>query len=228
MKKILHGFVACLLVVTGVSCGNRSGGKQAFDLPRIAERVDGTATRLDDSDVFGTQALKIDPKEGSEGIVIWEKGDKPDWTDANYLVFEVFDEADYSGVINLEFYKETRNFKSGQIVLQGGEISGTEKDTPWLSCLIGVLPRLKTQVVFPISYMDAQNIFLTRFPRQLKATLSGNRLDPADITKVVLRFGPYDGTNFRTAYELGSVSCRTTLRSARSRSIHLLMFTVKV
>ena len=206
MKRILYGLLAGLLAVTGVSCGNRSGGKQVFDLPQIAQRVNGTASTLDDSEIFGSKVLKIDPKEGNEGIVIWEKGDKPDWTDANYLVFEVFDEADYSGVINLEFYKEIKNFKSEQIVLQGGEISGTEKDTPWLSCLIGVLPRLKTQVVFPISYMDAQNIFLTRFPRQLKATLSGNRLDPEDITKVVLRFGPYDGTNYRTAYELGSVS----------------------
>ncbi len=206
MKRILHGLLAGMLVMTGVSCGSGSGGKQDFDLSQISGRVNGTASRLVDSKIFGKQALKVDPKEGNEGIVIWEKGDKPDWTDAGYLVFEVFDEADYSGVINLEFYKEVKNFKSEQIVLQGGDISGTEKDTPWLSCLIGVLPRLKTQVVFPISYMDAQNIFLTRFPRQLKATLSGNRLDPADITKVVLRFGPYDGTNYRTVYELGSVS----------------------
>ena len=160
--------MAGLLAVTGISCSNRSGGeKQVFDLPLIAERVNGTATRLEDSGIFGSKVLKVDPKEGNEGIVIWEKGDKPVWTDANYLVFEVFDEADYSGVINLEFYKEIKNFKSEKIVLQGGEISGTEKDTPWLSCLIGVLPRLKTQVVFPLSYMDAQNIFLTRFPRQL-------------------------------------------------------------
>ena len=206
MGKIHYWLLAGLLVVAGTSCGRQTADRQVFDLQQILQRVDGTASRLDDSQVFNRKVLKIDPKEGNAGVVIWEKGDTPLWTDAGYLVFEVYDEADYSGVINLEFYKEVKNFKSEQIVLQGGDISGTDKDTPWLSCLIGVLPKLKTQVVFPISYLDAQNIFLPRFPRQLKATLSGNRLDPEDITKVVLRFGPYDGTNYRTAYELASVS----------------------
>ena len=206
MKKITNWLMMGLLVLTAMSCQQQPEGKQLFNMNQIAKRVSGKASQMTNSEVFNSKVLKIDPKEGNDGVVIWQKGDKPVWTDANYLVFEVFDEADYSGVINLEFYKEVKNFKSEQIVLQGGDISGTTEDTPWLSCMIGVLPRLKTQIVFPLSYMDAQEIFLPRSPRQLKATLSGNRLDPADITKVVLRFGPYDEKNYRTGYELASVS----------------------
>ncbi len=206
MKKITNWLMMGLLVLTGMSCQQQPEGKQLFNMKQIAKRVSGKSSQMGNSEIFNSKVLKIDPKEGNDGVVIWQKGDKPVWTDANYLVFEVFDEADYSGVINLEFYKEIKNFKSEQIVLQGGDISGTTEDTPWLSCMIGVLPRLKTQIVFPLSYMDAQEIFLPRSPRQLKATLSGNRLDPADITKVVLRFGPYDEKNYRTGYELASVS----------------------
>jgi hypothetical protein len=126
------------------------------------------------------------------------------------LVFEVFNQAKHSGVINIEFYKEKSAFVEDKIVLQGGEVVGTDEDAPWLSCLMGVLPQLQTKVVFPLSYLDAQALFVPRSPRQLKGTVSGNRIDPADIIKVVLRFGPYDAANYLTTYELSSVAITDT------------------
>ena len=100
-----------LLVLTGMSCQQQPEGKQLFNMKQIAKRVSGKSSQMGNSEIFNSKVLKIDPKEGNDGVVIWQKGDKPVWTEANYLVFEVFDEADYSGVINLEFYKEIKNFK---------------------------------------------------------------------------------------------------------------------
>jgi len=40
------------------------------------------------------------------------------------------------------------------------ELSQTSPDAPWLSCLIGILPRIKTKVAFLLSYLDAQNLWI--------------------------------------------------------------------
>jgi hypothetical protein len=66
-------------------------------------------------------------------------------------------------------------------------------------------------VVFPLSYLDAQNLFVPRSPRQLKGTVNGNRLDPADITKVTLRFGPVVDPWFKPRFEIASVTLSDTL-----------------
>lgn len=204
-KNSISTFIWGILGVLFVSCNSQTGGVQQFDMQKIAAHYSNAETKVKASDIFGKDILYISPADGNEGVVIWEKGDKPAWDKGNYLVFEVYGEAEYSGVINIEFYKDMKNFVAEKIVLQGGETSGTEKDMSWISCLMGTLPQLKTQVVFPLSYLDAQQLFVPRSPRQLKGTVSGNRLAPEDIVKVVLRFGPYDGTNYLPSYELASI-----------------------
>lgn len=211
MKSFFYQLFTGMLVWWAVSCSGDTNGVQSFDMQQIAARSAGGETQLGPSEIFGKNTLHISPEEGMKGIVIWEKGDKPNWSVGHYLVCEVYGEAPYSGVIHLEFYKDMKNFKAEKIVLQGGQIAGTDKDMPWLSCLMGILPRLKTQVVFPLSYLDAQQLFVTRRPRQLKGTVSGNRLDPADIIKVVLRFGPYDEALYQPSYELASVTVTDSL-----------------
>lgn len=194
-----------LLPVLVVACtGQKEQGVQTLDLTKIAGRH--ANTYVEKSDIYSGKSLHISPEDGNEGIVIWEKGDGQNWSEGNYLVFEIYGKNEFSGVINIEFYKEVKEFTPGKIVLQSGEVSGTEKDTPWISSLMGILPKLKTQVVFPLSYLDAQRLFVPRSPRQLKGTVSGNRLDPADIIKVVLRFGPYADPYFKPEYEIASIS----------------------
>lgn len=70
---------------------------------------------------------------------------------------------------------------------------------------MGILPRLRTKIVFPLSYLDAQTLFVERSPRQLKGTINGNRLDPNNIKKVVIRFGPYFDPYFKPLYNIFSV-----------------------
>jgi hypothetical protein len=208
IKFSLKYFIGQALLLLMLSCaGERQTGKgvQAFDLGKIAGRHSG-GTLIVGSKIFEREVLKIDPADGHNGIVIWEKGDKQDWSRGNYFVFEIYGNNEYSGVINIEFYKAVKDSTVEKIVLQSGEISGNDEGRPWISCLIGILPRLKTKVVFPLSYLDAQTLFLPRSPRQLKGTVSGDRLDPNDITKAILRFGPYYEPHFLPEYEIASIS----------------------
>jgi hypothetical protein len=207
MGQRINIFVAgTLSLVLAASCAAPSNeGVQSFDLKKIAA-AHSEKTFVGNSEIFEGETLQISPEDGHNGIVIWESGDPQNWTEANYLVFEIFGKKEFSGVINIEFYKDMKDFKAQTIVLQSGEISGTAEDMPWISSLMGILPRVKTQVVFPLSYLDAQNLFVPRSPRQLKGTVSGDRLDPADIIRVVLRFGPFFEPYFLPEYEIASIS----------------------
>jgi hypothetical protein len=196
---------ALLLFFVLTSCTQKEEGVQAFDLKKIANQYSGS-TVVADSEAFGKKALKVSPEDGHNGIVIWEKGDRQDWSRGNYLVFEIYGNNEFSGVINIEFYKEVKDATAGKIVLQSGEISGSDEERPWISSLMGIMPRIKTKVVFPLGFLDAQTLFVPRSPRQLKGTVSGNRLDPADITKVLLRFGPYYKPYYLPGYEIASIS----------------------
>lgn len=199
-----------LLFVIAACTGQNNTGVQQFDLKKIAAK-NSDSIFIINSEQFGKKVLRISSEAGHQGVVIWEKGDKQDWTGGKYLVFEIYGKKDFSGVINIEFYKTVKDSSPEKIVLQSGEISGGDEELPWISSLMGIMPQLKTQVVFPLSYLDAQNLFVPRSPRQLKGTVSGNRLDPADIIKVVLRFGPYYAPYFLPEYEIASISINDTV-----------------
>lgn len=187
------------------SCSQTEKDKnQSFELKRIAGE-NSNCTFVSKVDGRDNPFIKVTPSKDSTSVVIWNKGDKQDWSKGKYLVFEIFGENNYSGVINIEFYKQTGKSEPEKIVLQSGEVKLKEKDTPWFSSLMGILPRLQTKVVFPLSYLDAQTLFVKRFPRQLKGTINGNRLDPKDITKVVLRFGPYFKPYYQPTYKISSI-----------------------
>ena len=209
MKKFIS-YSAVLLFPLILSASYYKAGKniQSFELGEIASK--NSNCRLINEAGKENPVIEITPEKENTGIVIWQKGDKQNWSDGNYLVFEILGENDYSGTINIEFYKEKgKSAAQEKIVLQSGEVSLEEKDTPWISCLMGILPRLKTKVVFPLSYLDAQQLFVERSPRQLKGTINGNRLDPNDIVKVVLRFGPYFKPYFEPKYKISSIFIST-------------------
>ena len=193
-----------------LSCTERLKDKnQTFNIKAIAAANPGNCI-IGNGKGFTGSVMKVKPSGENSSVTIWKTGDKGNWKEANYFVFEVFAGNDYSGVITLEFYKET-NPTSGKIVLQSGEVSENEKESPWLSCLLGINPSLKTKVVFPLSYLDAQEIFIPRSPRQLKGTITGNRLDPQDIIKVNLKFGPYSDPYFTPEYEIASAGLMDSL-----------------
>jgi hypothetical protein len=199
-----------LFFLIPLSCTQRLKDKnQTFDLKSIAAANPGNCI-IGDGKGFTGPVMKVKPSGENSSVTIWKTSDKGNWKEAKYFVFEVFADNDYSGVITLEFYKET-NRTTEKVVLQSGEVTETEKEYPWLSCLLGINPMLKTKVVFPLSYLDAQEIFIPRSPRQLKGTITGNRLDPEDIIKVNLKFGPYSDPYFKPEYEIASAGLMDSL-----------------
>ncbi|MEP6627640.1 MAG: hypothetical protein ABJA32_06625 [Ginsengibacter sp.] len=202
--KISLILCSTILLIAMAFKSDAHGIIQSLDLATIASR--NTNTKLvSTSSFFEKPVLKIIPDKNNAGVVIWKKGDKNEWSVGKYFVFEVYGDNEYSGIINIEFFKENGTSGTQKLVLQSGEESRKIGDVPWLSSLMGILPRLKTQVVFPLSYLDAQQIFIPRSPRQLKGTINGNRLDPNDIVKVILRFGPNDAALAAPKFELASV-----------------------
>jgi hypothetical protein len=99
----------------------------------------------------------------------------------------------------------TATKKEAEIVTQSGSVAGDAKQTPRMAAKIGVLPKLKTKVIFPLEHLNAQEIFMPRFPRQLKGTVLGNRMKPEETSKVVIRFGPWKEPHFTPGFEIAAV-----------------------
>ncbi len=88
-----------------------------------------------------------------------------------FLVIECQQNEEVSGIIHLKFFKKD-NSEDGIA------------DHPALSSKIGLLPHLRTYMVFPFSYLDGQQIFIPRYPRQMKGVVFGNRIDFEDLGKI--------------------------------------------
>ena len=179
-------------------------GRQSFELKRIAEG-NSNCVSVSNGNESESKYIEVTPRENNTSVIIWKKGNKQNWSNGKYLVIEILDEENYCAIINIDFYKSNGRSSPEKIILQNGEASLINRNAPWLTSLMGILPKLKTKLVFPLSYLDAQNLFVTRSPRQLKGTISGDRLDPKDITKVILRFGPYFKPYFEPRFKIYSV-----------------------
>ena len=141
------------------------------------------------SDVFGKTSLILKAVPNANEFHLVSK-DSVDWSDANYIVCEIYHENAYSLLFDLCFYRKGQPFYSGAITKQGEEVVSGNDTNPWLKTAIGVLPKLKTQVIFPLQYLDAQQIFMQRFPRQLKGTVTGRRLAKEDIAAISIKLLP--------------------------------------
>jgi hypothetical protein len=188
-----------------LSWNKKTSAHALFSLQTIGERK-SNGKPLPKGKAYDKPVLVVTPWEENTGVTPWISGDAGDWSAAKYLVAEVYGFDNYSGVIDLEFFKETMNGTNEKIAVQDGQVAGSNRERHWLTCLMGIMPKVKTKLVFPLSYLDAQKLFVPRHPRQLKGTVNKNRLDPKDITKVVLRFGPFLAPHFTQTFELASVA----------------------
>ena len=182
------------------SCSSKKSAD--FNLQNIQNQNSKIST-LQPGVGFSGEVLKIIPNNTNQSLTIWEGTDAKAWEKANYLVCEIWHDNNYSGVINLEFYRKEKGTEN--IVTQSGSEAVKDTKTPRMSAKIGVLPKLKTQVIFPLKHLDGQEIFMQRFPRQLKGTVLGDRMKPEEISKVVIRFGPWQQPHFTPKFEIASV-----------------------
>jgi hypothetical protein len=174
-----------------------------FDIVQLADSNRGIA-KVSKGEGFTGKVLKISPTNENRSITIWKKGDPGSFEKANFLVYEVWHNNNYCGYLSPSFYGTSD--KTQEITFQGDNESVKRKvEGPKITTKIGVLPRLKTKVIYPLKYLNGQTVFGQRFPRQLKTNSSGERISPEDITKVVIRLDPYMEPRFKPEFEIAAI-----------------------
>ena len=176
---------------------------EEFDLPTIAQRAAGHATLVQGKASSGSD-LWFTPSEPAETLELWKDGDPGDWEEANYLVCEVWHTNVTSAILNLDFHRKDLRAER-EIVQQGEQSTSAASQRPRISPKIGVLPGLRTQVIFPLSYLEGQEIFMRRFPRQLKGTVMGSRLRREEVAAVRLRLNPVEAPDYRSTLRISRV-----------------------
>ena len=156
-----------------------------FDLKQIA-KTNTLNSEWVKSPVFGGQALSVTVDEANSELVLTPNSEAIDWETAKYLVCEVWHENPYCVMMRVQFYRKTGDESA---VARQGEEAVTQDAGPRMSCVIGIMPSLKTKMIFPLSYLDGQQVFIPRQPRQLKGTIGGRRIDPDDVGKVSIQIG---------------------------------------
>ncbi len=195
--KAIFSFILMLVFFS-----SSSQPKTGFVLKQI--QIKNTAiSKIKRGSEFKNRVLKVKPTENQQSLIVWEGLDATEWKNANYLVCEIAHGNDFSAVLNVDFYRNENSDAS--IITQSGSVAGEKNTRPRISALIGVLPHLKTKVIFPLEHLNGQDIFMRRFPRQLKGTVSGMRMKPEEISKVVIRFGPFQAPHFLPEFEIASI-----------------------
>jgi hypothetical protein len=210
--RLLNVFILIALVCLIAECKRKdriSGTIFTFNLNEIGHG--NSIPSLNNSKIFNIQVLNVTVKEGNNQLVITDGSKLINWQKANYLVCDLYHENNYSAIIYIDFYKKTTSSGGGAIVQQGGQAVEGEVSAPRISPKIGILPRVKTRMIFPLSYLDGQQIFLNRFPRQLKGTVMGHRLDLSDIGKVALRIEPVMSPDYNTKIEIAGIFLTDTI-----------------
>ena len=205
MKNLLiNTFILFTVVYLSVSCKQPEDHEIfSFNLKKVSQQ--NSISAISDT------GLTVTVKEGANQLVLTDGSESIDWGKAKYLVCDLYHENNYSAIIYIDFYQETAASQSGEIVQQGGQSNAKEAAAPRISPKIGILPRVKTRMIYPLSNLDGQQIFLNRFPRQLKGTVMGRRIDPSDIGKVALRIQPAASPDYLTKIEISGIYLTDTI-----------------
>lgn len=93
------------------------------------------------------------------------------WTSADSLVVDVRQESAIALPVQVSFG------------------TGRDSGTPALRAIMGVLPGVMTRLIFPLSALDAETVFLPRTPGRLKATVQGVPTRPQEVSWVEIAVG---------------------------------------
>ena len=203
MKNLFYLIAILFLTINCKQPSVPSTAVYSFNLKEISKQNDIAV--LTNSKAFNSEVLKVAVREGKNQLMLTDGSASIDWGKAKYLVCDVYQDNNYSAIVYIDFYKKTPDSGNDVMIQQGGQTTEGEAQKPRISPKIGILPLVKTRVIFPLSYLDGQQIFLNRFPRQLKGTVTGRRLDPADVGKVALRFEPVAAPDYLTKMEIAAI-----------------------
>lgn len=157
----------------------------AFEIEDIAETVPLNAPVSVSKHFEGEKVLRFSPGSQEDALTICDKSNPVNWSSAAYLVCDLYHENNYNLILYFDFFKK-----------------GIADRAPYFYIKVMVLPKLKTRVVFPLSYLDAQRLFLPRFQRQLKGGIVGHRMELEEISKVNLRIEPFQSPEFIPIVEI--------------------------
>src|SRR3990170_7535253 len=191
-NKHMRSFIVLFAAAIVAGCGKQASQPESlysFSLDSIIRQSNG-AVVWQESSVFKGKAMTFSSSGQEYSITLTSGADPLPWVKARYLVCEIMNNNPYSAIVYVDFYKRAGDPAEAGIVQQGGITTGEFPEQPRISPKVGILPFLKTKLVIPLSHLDGQDIFMDRFPRQLKGTVMGHRLEPADIGRVVIRVEP--------------------------------------
>ena len=123
----------------------------------------------------GYQSIFFKPRDESIRFTIPGYDGNIPYKSSGYLAIDVEHDNPASLVVSLEFIRK------GDKADKNGRVRSR------ISVRLGVLPELPTRLIFPLSYLNAQEVFLPKVPRQLKGTLNGSRMDVREIDEVIIR-----------------------------------------
>ncbi|MCF8361267.1 MAG: hypothetical protein K9G70_01455 [Prolixibacteraceae bacterium] len=181
-----------LLIIITCSCTNKQGFRYDFDMQEIC-KLDDDCEWVKEPSHEGAMIFRS--KSDSSYFEFAVEKENVDWNKAKYLVCEVYHENDFSALLYFNFYRKEEH-QGKAIVQQGEQNTGDEFHGPRIAPKIGVLPKLRTQVIFPLSHLDGQQIFIKKYPRQMKGTVLGNRMSPTEISKIQLVLNPFQSPYF--------------------------------
>ena len=212
MKSNIISLLCCAVLILFSACQSKTqrtvpGAMYQFDLNQIAEN-DSINSEWVKSPVFGGQALSVTVDERKNEIVLTPNSEAIDWGNAKYLVCEVWHENPYCVMMRVQFYRKTGDESA---VARQGEETATQESGPRMSCKIGIMPSLKTKMIFPVSYLDGQQVFIPRQPRQLKGTISGRRIEPEDVGKVSIVLTPNVEPDYLAKIQISAAYLTTEL-----------------
>lgn len=203
IQKIIR-FLLVGLIINPLACQQKKTNFSQiyqFDLKEIA-KISSIPHKWSESKNFNAWVLLLSADEQHNELLLTTDSEGIDWESAKYLVCEIWHENPFSVLMRLQFYRKTGD--ESEVSRQGVETMQVDVG-PRLSCVIGILPRLKTKMIFPLSHLDGQHIFLDRQPRQLKGTVSGRRIIPEDIGKVSISITPSMSPDFLSQLQIASV-----------------------
>lgn len=180
-------------MVLSIICTYAESQENALQLDLNGSRVNGKA--LIKKDLNGLNVKSTAP---GDGIIIHSPSLGQMLNTSKYLILEVEHNNPFTAVVNIAFLKST------------GEKGSNEFRTA-IDAYVSILPGVPTSLTFPVSYLDGQNIFLPRFPRQLKGTVWGTRTNPEEIDAIRISPGPSDGKNFQPSLMIRSAYLSNTL-----------------
>lgn len=210
MNRIIYLLAALVYLSSCQTPKTRPGTVYAFSFDSLVNN-NPHHVQWKKSEAFNEKVIEFSARKDSNTLVLTTGNDSLPWDKARYLVCELWHQNPYSAIVYVDFYRKKDNSPAGSIMQQGGSTTQNMKEQPRISPKVGILPHLKTKLIIPLSYLDGQQIFMQRFPRQLKGTVMGRRLDIADIGKVCLRFEPAMEPDYLTRMEIAAVYLSDTV-----------------